>query len=124
MTERTTLWTVTDPRGLSVSLAADVWEHIIYRRREMLPYFHVVHLAIEDPDEIYFDPDSTQQKAQGVWVEAYYQHRLFTGKWQTKIVFVSVKFVPEVDGVQGYVQSAMATGRIQTRMVPQWKRST
>ena len=123
MAEREFLWTVTDPRGLSVSLAADAWAHIIERHSQMSPYFDAVRLTVADPDEIYFDAKSTDEKAEGVWVEAYYKRRVIVHERGERILYVSVKFVPQIGGAQGFVQTAVLTERIQRRMVFTWRRS-
>lgn len=80
-------------------------------------------MAIEDPDEIYFDEWSTQQKTSDVWVEAYYKRKVFAGFLRTKLLFVSVKFVPTTDGTQGLVQTAVPNRRVSGRMVLKWKKS-
>jgi hypothetical protein len=123
MTERTTLWTVTDPRGMNSTLTEDMWAHILERHDDLLPYFEAVRLAVADPDEIYIDEWSAQQKAPGVGVEAYYKYRVLTSRLRSKMLYVSVKFVPTGEGVQGYVQTALPVGHVQARMKLLWKKS-
>jgi len=120
VTERTLLWIATDPRGLPISLAADVWEHIVERHDDMLLHFDAVRLTIEDPDEIYVDKQSTRQKAEGIWVEAYYKRHILTEDLQAGILYVSVKFVTINEGAVGFVQTALPNRHVQKRMVLQW----
>ena len=122
MTERITLWTTTDPRGLSVSLVADVWAHIVERHDDMPPYFEAVRLTVEDPDEIYFDEQSTQQKATGARVEAYYKREILGANLIDEYLLVSVKFVPEPEGLCGYVQTALPQRRIPRKVTLLWKK--
>ncbi len=56
MTERKILWTVTDPRGLTISLVEDVWQNHVAYRPELALHLEQVRLAVQDPDAIYFDP--------------------------------------------------------------------
>ena len=90
----------------------------------MTPYFDAVRIAIADPDEIYFDERSTKTKSPGVYVEAYYRRRVLTGRLETNVVFVSVKFVPASEGVEGFVQTALPANYPQRRMALVWKRTT
>ena len=122
MAERTLLWTTTDPRGLSVSLVADVWQHIVERHDDMPPYFEAVRLTIEDPDEIYFDEQATQQKATGARVEAYYKREILGTRLTDEYLLVSVKFVQELAGLRGYVQTALPQRRIPRRVTLLWKK--
>ena len=120
MTERTLLWTTTDPRGLSVSLAADAWEHIVTEHDYMAPYLDAVRQTVEDPDEIYFDPVSTYSRKTGAQIHAYYKSQILTGLFQDNLAYVSVKFAPESAGLRGYVQTALSTHAPQKRMVLIW----
>ena len=122
MTERTLLWTVVDPRGLSVSLAADVWEHIVTEHDYMAPYVDAIRQTVEDPDEIYFDPRSTQIRKTGAQIYAYYRSEILTGLFQDKLAYVSVKIVQESSGLRGYVQTALSTSVVQKRMALIWTR--
>jgi len=120
MAERILLWTVTDPRGLLVSLSVDSWQHIISEHAYMAPFQEAVKQTVADPNEIYFDPLSTQSRKTGAQVYAYYKSQVLTGLFQDNWAYVSVKFVPEQAGVQGYVQTALSTNDAQKRMVLVW----
>lgn len=123
MTERHILWTVTDPRGISVSLAEDVWqEHIAYRP-EISAYFDAIRDTVQEPDAIYFDPKTTARRTTGAKIYLYYRSKLTQGKHAGNYVAVVVKVMFEPDNVQrGYVESAMLPGRIMKRAVLEWKR--
>ena len=122
MTERTWLWTATDPRGFQVSLAADVWDHIVERHDVMHPYFEATRLTVEDPDEIYFDEESTQRKTAGAWVEAYYRRNVLSADLDDEYLLVSVKFFLEQGQPRGYVQTALPERRIPHRVRLIWKK--
>ena len=81
MTERRILWTVTDPRGLSISLVEDVWQSHVAYRPELAVHFDEVRLAAQDPDAIYFDPTSTAEKTLGTQVYWYYKSGPLSGKF-------------------------------------------
>ena len=123
MPERAVLWTVTDPRGVDVSLAEDVWlEHVAYRP-EIAPYLDAVALAVRDPDAIYFDPETTARRTTGARIYLYYRSGLTQGKYAGNYVAVVVKLLAE-DGHawRGYVESAMLASRIMRRVVLEWKK--
>lgn len=122
MSDRNLLWTTSDPRGFSISLAADVWKHIVAQHSEFEPYFDTIKITIENPDEIYFDVKSTQTRSTGSQIYAYYRARLLTGEFENDMVYVSVKFVQENTQLQGYVQTAFSTNRVQKRMRRLWKK--
>ena len=122
MNERTLLWTVTDPRGFNVSLASDVWEHIIAEHSYMVSYFEAIRQTIIAPDEIYFDPISTRKRKTGAQVYAYYKSHILSGLFQDNLAFVSVKFVQASAEVHGYVQTALAPNVVQSRMELIWKK--
>ena len=123
MTERRLLWTVTDPRGIDVSLAEDVWqEHTAYRP-EISPYLSAIRDTVQEPDAIYFDPKTTARRTTGAKIYLYYRSNLTQGKHAGNFVAVVVKVVLEPDNVwRGYVESAMLPGRIMKRAVREWKR--
>jgi len=122
-TERKILWTVIDPRGLAISLAEDVWHSHLAYRPELAAHFKEVRLAVQDPDAIYFDPDSTADKTPGTLVYWYYKGGLLSGKFAGNWVAAVVKIVTESDNVQrGYVETAMLPRRILKRLVLGWKR--
>lgn len=122
MADRTILWTVTDPRGLLISLASDVWQKILREHFEIGPYFDQVRLTAQDPDEIYFDPETTAKRATGAKAYVYYKRNVTTGKYAKDMVAVAIKVVNEPSGQQGYVSTAMITSRIFKRLVLEWKR--
>lgn len=122
MTERSILWTITEPRGLSVSLAADAWEHIVQEHYELASHFDALRRTVEDPDEIYFDPASTAKRASGAQVYAYYRSNLLSGLLHDKLVYVSVKFVREGEEMRGYVRTAMPSRMVQMRMERIWSK--
>ncbi len=121
--ERGVLWTVTDPRGLRITLTEDVWSsHIVYRP-ELSIHFEEVRLTAENPDTIYFDPDSTAMKTPGTRVYWYYKGGIlsdkFAGNWVA--VVVKVVIIPN-DLRQGYVETALLPSRILKRLVLEWEK--
>lgn len=122
MSERTFLWTITDPRGLPISLAEDVWRvHVAYRP-ELATHLDWISITIKDPDGIYFDPTSTPHKSGGTEVYWYYRTAPLTDKFAGNYVAVIVKVVVEAQGKHGYVASAMLPSRILKRLVKIWNR--
>ncbi len=121
MAEREILWTVTDPRGLNITLVEDVWEHILDEHGEMSDYLESAQRAVQDPDEIYFDPATTKTR-KGPRMYWYYNFQLVSHETKQKYVAVIVKVVVETDGNQGYVQTALLTDRIQSRLALEWKK--
>jgi hypothetical protein len=122
--QRKILWTVTDPRGLSVSLAEDVWQSHVAYRPELGSHFDEVRLAVQEPDSIYFDPDSTAEKTAGTSVYWYYKAGLLKGKFARSWVATVVKVVVESPvTTQGYVETAMLPRRVLKRLVLEWKKS-
>lgn len=123
MSERRILWTITDPRGINVSLTQDVWrEHTAYRP-EIDDYLDAVRMTVENPDAIYFDPKTTARRTTGAKIYLYYRSGLTHGKYAENYVTVVVKVVFESGQVRrGYVESAMLPGRIMKRAVLEWKK--
>jgi hypothetical protein len=123
MTERKILWTVTDPRGLTISLVEDVWQSHVAYRPELALHFDQVRLAVQDPDAIYFDPASTADKTPGTQVYWYYKGGLLSGQFSGNWVATIVKVVIE-SGAQrkGYVETAMLPRRVLKRLVLEWKK--
>lgn len=119
MAQRIILWTVTDPRGLSITLTDDVWHDIIGKHQEMQDQHDAVKIAAASPDEIYFDPETTS-KRDGAKIYMYYKRIRVAPK--TKFIVVVVKIVVENESDQGYVQSAWSPYRIQKRLVREWKK--
>ena len=121
--ERRFLWTVTDPRGLTIACAEDVWlRHLAYRP-ELEQHFEAVKLTLQDPDEIYFDPVSTKKKTPGTTVYWYYKSGLTKGPFAGNLVAVVVKVVLQADGTKrGYVQSALIPNQREKRLVLEWTR--
>ncbi len=121
--ERKILWTVSDPRGLTISLAEDVWQSHLAYRPELATHFDAVRLACQDPDAIYFDPDSTADKTPGTRVFWYYKGDLLTGKFAKNWVAAIVKVVIESNNMRrGYVETAMLPRRVLKRLVLEWKK--
>lgn len=120
MSSRVLLWTIIEPRGLSVSLAEDVWQHIVTEHPTLASHFDVIRTTVEDPDEICFDAKSTASRTTGAQVYAYYKAHILSEEFEDDIVYVSVKFVQEAAGLQGYVQTALATRGVQKRMRRVW----
>ena len=105
MAERRILGTVTDPRGLTISLAEDVWQSHNAYRPELALHFNEVRSAVQDPDAIYFDPASTADKPLGTRVYWYYKGGLLSGKFSENWVAPMVKVVIEADVQRrGYVE--------------------
>jgi len=121
--ERKILWTVTDPRGLAISLAEDVWSNHLAYRPELAIHFEQVRLTAQNPDAIYFDPDSTAEKTPGTQVYWYYKGGLLVGKFSGNWVAVVVKVVVQAgDNQTGYVETALLPRRVLKRLVLEWKK--
>lgn len=119
MAERITLWTVTDPRGLNITLTDDVWQDILNKHREMNGQLELAKKAAQDPDEIYFDPETTAQRASA---KIYLYYKMIRSLPNRKFAVVVVKVVIEDGNDSGYVQSAWTPRRIQSRLVREWKK--
>lgn len=122
MAERTILWTVTDPRGLNVTLALDVWDEHVSRRPELDGHVDDVKACVQDPDEIYFDPVSTATKNPDVRVCFYYRRGLLSEKFKDNVVETCVRVVIENNVQQGYVQSVIFPNDVRKRLVTEWKK--
>lgn len=122
MTTRNILWTVTDPRGLNISLAEDVWTDHVHKHPEIAEYFDEIKLTTQQPDEIYFDPLSSVRRKPGTLIQLYYKRNLGRGKYKDTFVVVVVKSLEEDGGKQGFVESALLSDRVMNRLVLEWKR--
>lgn len=122
MTERKILWTVTDPRGLTISLAEDVWVDHVSKHPEIEVYFDAIRLTAQEPDEIYFDPMSSARRQTGTSIYSYYKRNLGRDKYKDTFVVVVVKSIGENDRQLGYVQSALLSDRVMKRLVLEWKK--
>src|SRR5581483_6280973 len=81
MADRRILWTVTDPRGLSISLTEDVWQDVLFKHPELARYSAQVRRVAQEPDEIYLDPISSSQKTTGAQVYRYIKHGFAAGRF-------------------------------------------
>lgn len=123
LSERKILWTVTDPRGLMISLVEDVWQSHLAYRPELATHFDAVRLACLDPDAIYFDPDSTADKTPGTSVYWYYKGGVLSGRFAQNWVATVVKVVVEPGNIRrAYVETAMLPRRVLKRLVLEWKK--
>jgi hypothetical protein len=122
MSARTILWTTTDPRGLTVSCAEDVWLEHVRKHPEIADYFDEVQLTVQDPDEIYFDPVSSAQRPSGTSIFSYYKLDLGRGKFKGDYIVVVVKSIQEARGPWGYVQSILLSDRVMKRLILEWKK--
>ena len=120
--QRKILWTVTDPRGLAISLAEDVWLDHVHKHPEIAAYFGEIRSTAQEPDEIYFDPVSSARRRAGGSIYSYYRRNLTHGKYAGNFVLVVVKAVQEAGSQRGYVQSALLPNRIMKRLVLEWKK--
>lgn len=121
--QRKILWTVTDPRGLAISLVEDVWQNHLAYRPELATHFDAVRLACLDPDSIYFDPDSSAGKTPGTLVYWYYKGGLLSGRFARNWIATVVKVVVEQGNVRhSYVETAMLPRRVLNRLVLEWKK--
>lgn len=116
------LWTTSDPRGLMVTLTEDVWQSHVSYRPELETHFEQVQSAVQDPDAIYFDPDSTATKSKGTAVFWYYKGNVLSGKFAGNWVAVIVKVIATNQQRLGYVESALLPDRILKRLVLEWKK--
>jgi hypothetical protein len=121
MRERKILWAVTDPRGLSVSLAEDVWPDHVHKHPEIAAYFDEIKLTAQQPDEIYFDPLSSARRKPGTSIHLYHKRKLGRGKYKDTLIVVVVKSLEENSERQGFVESALLSDRIMNRLVLEWK---
>jgi len=121
--EHKILWTVTDPRGLTISLAEDVWQSHVAYRPELATYSDAIRICCQDPDAIYFDPDSTATKTLGTKVYWYYKSGalsgLFARNWTAAVVKVVIE---QGNAPRGYVETAMLPRRVLKRLVQEWKK--
>lgn len=123
MAERIILWTVTDPRGLNITLTDDVWQAHVAIRPELQGHVEQVKQCIQDPDEIYFDPVSTATKKPNVQVYFYYKQGLLAESLEDNLVESCVKVVMESSGTrQGFVQSVVFPNDVRKRLVAEWKK--
>lgn len=122
-TQRRILWTVTDPRGLVVTLTEDTWEHAVRRHGEIADYLEQARLAVEMPDEIYYDPKSTESRTTGAKVYWYLKTGLLTGKLAEDYMAVVVKVVVEEGDSKGYVSTALPIDKPMKRLVLEWKKN-
>lgn len=122
MAERITLWTVTDPRGLNITLTQDVWFAILAKHADMVAFYDAVLATVQDPEAIYFDQDTTTARATGARFYLYYRSGLFTGKIAGTYTAVVVKVVIEQDQDRGYVQTSYPSEHILPRLALEWKK--
>jgi hypothetical protein len=122
MAERVLLWTVHDPRGLTISLAEDGWQEILQKHSELETYLDQVRLTGQDPDEIYFDPEVTAMKTTGTRAYLYYKRNLTTGVYSREMIAVAIKVIIESGDERGYVSTAFFTRHIPKRLVLEWKK--
>lgn len=123
MQRRKILWTVTDPRGLAITLTEDVWEHAVSTHGEIVNYFEQARLTAENPDEIYYDPKSTESRMTDAKVYWYMKSGLLTGKLAEDRLAVVIKVVVEEEGSQGYVSTVLPIDKPMRRLVLEWKRN-
>lgn len=122
MAERKILWTVTDPRGLEISLTDDVWLSHVRKHPEIVDYFDEIRLTAQEPDEIYFDPLSSVRRQTGVSIYSYYKRNLGRAKYKETLVVVIIKSIQENERQRGFLQSALLSDRVMKRLVLEWKK--
>ena len=122
MAEREILWTVTDPRGLNITLTQDVWFAILAKHPDLVAFYDAVLATVQDPEAIYFDSDSTAKRATGAKFYLYYRGGMFAGQLEGAYTAVVVKVVIEQDQDQGYVQTSYPSEQILPRLVLEWKK--
>ncbi len=120
MDTRPILWQVIDPRGLSIILAQESWEHAILHHPEIADFLPQVQLTVQDPDAIYYDPKSTESRDTGAIVYWYVKRNLLSGALEQDLLGVVVKVVIENSSKQGYVSTALPIDKPLTRLVLQW----
>ena len=110
------------PRGLTISLAEDVWLDHVHKHPEIADYFDAIKFTVQEPDEIYFDPLSSARRQVGALIHLYYRRNLGRGKYKDTLIVVVIKSLEE-DGVRrGFVESALLSDRVMKRLVLEWKR--
>jgi hypothetical protein len=122
-TQRRILWTVTDPRGLVITLTEDTWKHAVSGHGEIIDYLEQTQRTVEIPDEIYYDPKSTESRATGAKVYWYLKAGLLTGKLGEDYMTVVVKVVVEEGDARGYVSTALPIDKPMKRLALEWKRN-
>ena len=122
MAERVIVWSTEDPRGLSISLAEDVWREIVQKHSEMDKSLNQIRSTAENPDVIYFDPETTTQRTSGARAYLYYKRNIAPGAYARGLVAVAIKVVIESGDERGYVSTAFFTRHIPKRLVLEWKK--
>lgn len=122
MAERIILWTITDPRGLHVTLTRDVWLAVLAKHPELTEFVESIATTIQEPDGIYFDSESTSERTTGAKFFVYYRSGLFKGNLAGKFSAVVVKVLIEQAEEQGFVQTAYPAEHILPRVVLEWKK--
>lgn len=120
---RPILWQVTDPRGLLVALSRESWNHAIEHHREIADYLPQVQLTVQDPDAIYFDPKSTEDRTTSAKVYWYLKRDVLAGRLKDDFIGVVVKVVVENNSPKGYVSTALPIDKPLSRLVLEWKKS-
>jgi hypothetical protein len=123
MADRRILWTVTDPRGLSISLTEDVWQDVLFKHPELARYSAQVRRVAQEPDEIYLDPISSSQKTTGAQVYRYIKHGFAAGRFGLHPLAMIVKVVIEPDDIsRGYVSTMFIASHAKKGLVLEWKK--
>lgn len=122
MAKRELLWTINDPRGLNIVLAKDVWQEVVRKHPEMSSRLEEVRITVEQPEEIFFDPATTNQRSTGARIFLYYRSGIKIEQDKSKLLLAVVKVVIEVEAEQGYVETAHLTDRKKRRAVLEWNR--
>lgn len=122
MAERELLWSINDPRGLSITLAKDVWQEVIRKHPEMSSMLEQVRATVEQPEEIFFDPETTSQRTTGARIFLYYRSGIKLEQDKSKLMIAVVKVVIEIEAEKGYVETAHLTDRKKRRAVLEWNR--
>ncbi len=120
---RRVLWTATDPRGLTITLTEDAWEHAISQHGEIADYLDQARIVAQDPDEIFYDPKSTTTRTTAAKVYWYFKSGLLTGKLAEDRLAIVVKVVVEQEDLQGYVSTVLSVDKPMKRLVLEWKKN-
>jgi hypothetical protein len=101
---------VSDYKGIMVTLSREVWEDKITAPHpgghpEVVPYLDEIQKAIAAPDVVI-------ESAHRQDVQLFYRLGVGVGRYDGLHVVVVVKYVQEVEGVQGYVSTVYLTRKL------------
>ena len=120
-------WQETDPHGLVIWCAEEVWARKARQHPEIVANEEAIRAALRNPEAIYYDPDATaklQGSGAGVVMRYVGPGTVQSGQWRIPMsVAIAVKVLPTTGGeVVGYVRTMFLTARLQSRLQLRWSR--